>query len=131
MTAARARLSNRRDSVLETLVVDGKEFIVGMSFDAHDQLKEMFLTGPKEGSDMAALLSDATVAISVALQHGVPAAAMAKSMGRRPNVAMKPGSLEQLGVSTEPASPIGAALDLLCRLEPRVACKGANEYDHT
>ena len=83
---------------------------------------------------MAALLSDATVAISVALQHGVPAAAMAKSMGRLPNVATDPGSLAQLGVSTEPASPIGAALDLLCRLEapePRVACRGAEGYDHT
>ena len=38
----------------------------------------------KEGSLLNAMLADAAVAISVALQSGVPAAALAKSVGRLP-----------------------------------------------
>ena len=44
--------------------------------------KEVFLFGAKDGTDMAAVLADTAVALSVALQHGVPAQAMAASIGR-------------------------------------------------
>jgi hypothetical protein len=47
--------------------------------------------------------------ISVALQHGIPAAALAKSIARIPE------SLD--GAAVKPASPIGAALDLLVDYE--------------
>jgi hypothetical protein len=47
--------------------------------------------------------------ISVALQHGIRGAALAKSIARIP---------EDLdGPATKPASPIGAALDLLVSYE--------------
>jgi hypothetical protein len=49
------------------------------------------------------------VVISVALQHGIPAAALAKSIARIPE------NLE--GPAIKPASPIGAALDLLVDFE--------------
>ncbi len=127
----RARLPNRRDSELETLVVNGQTFEVCVGFDPEtDRPREVFLNGGKEGSHFDAMLSDAATVISVALQYGVPPAALAKSVGRAPDMGTEPGSLAQLAAGTEPASPIGAALDLLCQLEPRVACKGAAEYSH-
>jgi hypothetical protein len=45
--------------------------------------------------------------ISIALQHGISARALAKSIGRTP---------DGMGRITA-ASPIGAALDLLCEYE--------------
>ncbi len=71
----------------------------------------------KEGSLLNALLADAAVAISVALQSGVPAAALAKSVGRLPASPVAPADLDQAPGQKVPASPIGAALDLLRRFE--------------
>ena len=127
----RARLPNRRPSETETLELGGQRFEVCVGFDPEtDEPREVFLNGGKEGSDFDAMLSDAATVISVALQHGVPLAELAKSVGRAPELSTAPGSFLQLAAGTEPASPIGAALDLLCRLEPRMACKGAAEYSH-
>jgi hypothetical protein len=47
--------------------------------------QEIFLSGAKDGSGMAAILEDASVVISVALQHGIPVAALAKSISRAPD----------------------------------------------
>ncbi len=124
----RAHLPNRRPSHLETLEVAGQTFEVCVGFDpATGQPREVFLNGAKEGSQFDAMLADAATVISVALQYGVAPAALAKSVGRAPDMGTEPCSFAQLAAGTEPASPIGAALDLLCRLEPRVACKGAAE----
>ena len=76
-----------------------------------------FLTGGKEGSTLDALLADAAVAISVALQHGVSAQALAKSVGRLPEGPVTPGGLDQDPLEKVPASPIGAALDLVSSFE--------------
>ena len=57
---------------------------------------------------MDALLGDAAVIVSVALQCGIPARALAKSIARLSTAIDAP--------ATEPASPIGAALDLLVRI---------------
>ncbi len=59
------------------------------------------------------LLADAAVAISVALQHGVPPAALAKSVGRLSNGSIAPADLDRPQFGRRPASLIGAALDLL------------------
>ena len=131
----RARLPNRRPNHLETLEVNGQTFEVCVGFDPETgRPREVFLNGGKEGSDFDAMLADAATVISVALQYGVPAEALVKSIGRLPNLPTSPGSVAQVFFTgTEPASPIGAALDLLCSLEPheqRVACKGVKEYDH-
>ncbi len=95
----------------------GQRFEACVGFDAGGRPRELFLNGAKEGSQFDAMLSDAATSISIALQFGVPPAALAKSVGRAPNVATQPGSLEQLGAGPSPASPIGAALDLLVSLE--------------
>lgn len=128
----RKRLPNRRDNHVETLVVGGLEFTATVGFDpATDRPRELFLDGGKGGSHFAALLADVATTISVAIQYGVPIPALAKSVGRAPDTSTEPGSHAQLAAGSDPASAIGAALDLLCRLEPRVAYRGANEYSHT
>ena len=64
-----------------------------------------------------ALLADAAVAISVAMQHGVSAKALAKSVGRLPENPVTPADLDGGQPARLPASPIGAVLDLIQELE--------------
>ncbi len=114
----RQRLPNRRPSHTETLAVAGQTFTATVGFDpATCRPCEVFLTGGKEGSTLDALLADAAVVISVALQHGVSAKALAKSIGRLPEMATTPADLDQAQPARLPASPIGAALDLLRSFE--------------
>ena len=114
----RQRLPNRRHSHSETLEVDGQSFTATVGFDPESgQPRELFLTAGKEGSLLNALLADAAVVISIALQHGVTAAALAKSVGRLPAGQVAPVDLDYAPGQKVPASPIGAALDLLRRFE--------------
>ena len=120
MTSAspRQRLPNRRPSHTETLEVGGQVFTATVGFDpADDAPRELFLTAGKEGSLLNALLADAAVVISVALQSGIPAAALAKSVARLPAGPVTPADLEDARPGRVPASPIGAALDLLLSFE--------------
>ncbi len=78
LKAPRQRLPNRRPSHTEALEVAGQVFTATVGFDPKsDQPRELFLTAGKEGSLLNALLADAAVVISVALQSGVPATALA------------------------------------------------------
>ncbi len=61
--------------------------------------------------------ADAAVVISVALQHGISAQALAKSIGRLPEIALTPAGLDQGPPAKVPASPMGAALDLVRTFE--------------
>jgi hypothetical protein len=130
MLTARARLLNRRPNETETLNVCGQTFEACVGFDAKGAPRELFLNGAKEGSQFEALLSDAATTISIALQYGVPPAVLAKSVGRAPELSSAPGSFLQLAAGSEPASAIGAALDLLVRMAPRVACQGVGKWNH-
>ncbi len=115
----RARLPNRRDSELETLILDGQRFAAGVSFDKHGQPKELFLDGPKADSQISNILKDIAVVISVACQDGSLPKLLAKSVGRLPD--------------GQPATVVGAALDFMVRMEPpkpRVAYRGIGEWDH-
>ncbi len=109
----RTRLPNRRDSRIETLDVGGQSFIACVGFDPAGRPCEVFLDGLKKDSQFDAMLADAATVISVALQYGTPVNALAKSVGRAPNLSTVPGSLDQLNAGSQPESPIGAALDLL------------------
>ena len=114
----RKRLPNRRDNRIEALEVAGQRFEACVGFDPETGApREIFLNGGKEGSQVDALLSDAATCISVALQFGVPIRALAKSVGRAPDFSTMPGSLDQLNAGHQPASPIGAAIDLLRSFE--------------
>ena len=114
----RRRLPNRRPVITETLQVGGQVFTATIGFDPESgQPREVFLTAGKMGSMLNSLLADAAVAISVALQHGVPPAALAKSVGRLPNGSIASADLDRLQSGGRPASLIGAALDLLKSLD--------------
>ncbi len=78
----------------ETLEVAGQIFTGTVGFDPEDgRPRELFLTAGKEGSLINAMLADAAVAISVALQHGISAQALAKSIGRLPEAPIAPADL--------------------------------------
>ncbi len=118
MTSARKRLPSRRPSLTETLEVAGQAFTATVGFDPEDGRPcELFLTAGKEGSLINAMLADAAVAISVALQHGISAQDLAKSIGRLPEGPVAPADLDRGKPARIPASPIGAALDLVTSLE--------------
>ena len=102
----RRRLANRRLYQTEEIeAAGGLRITATVGFDEAGWPPELFLSGgtdgagAKAGSALSAILEDACVVISVALQYGVPASALAHSVS--------PGAV----------SPIGAALDLLRRLE--------------
>jgi hypothetical protein len=116
-TSTRQRLPNRRPAHTESLEVAGQVFTATVGFDECGRPRELFLAAGKEGSMLNALLADAAVVISVALQSGVPAAALAKSVGRLPAGPVAPVDLDHAPGQKVPASPIGAALDLLRRFE--------------
>ncbi len=114
----RRRLPNRRPSHTETLEIGGQAFTATVGFDPETgQPREIFLNAGKEGSLLNALLTDAAVVVSIALQHGIPAAALAKSVGRLPSSPVGPADLDRAPGQKVPASPIGAALDLVSSFE--------------
>ena len=115
--STRQRLPNRRPSHTETLQVDGQAVTATVGFDECGRPREVFMAAGKEGSLLNALLADAAVVISVALQHGIPAAALAKSVGRLPAGPVVPADLDQTPGQKVPASPIAAALDLVCAFQ--------------
>lgn len=109
----RRRLPNRRMSETVEAEIAGQRLRVTIGFYPEGAPGEVFLNGAKPGSTMDAILADAAVAISVALQCGVRPRDLAKSISRIP---------EQLeGPATEPASPIGLALDLIASRDQRSA----------
>jgi hypothetical protein len=111
MTASphRTRLPSRRPAITQDILVGNITLSASVGFDETGQPAEIFLSGAKDGSGLSAILEDASVVISIALQHGIRGAALAKSIARIPE------SLE--GPAVKPASPIGAALDLLVKYE--------------
>ncbi len=115
--ARRRRLPTRRPSVTEALEVGEQVVVATVGFDPEDNSpRELFLKAGKEGSLLNSLLDDAAVTISVSLQHGVSAEALAKSIGRLPSNGAASITNTNHG-SLLPASPIGAALDLIAALE--------------
>ncbi len=119
---SRQRLPNRRPSHTETLEVGGQAFTATIGFDPESGRPcELFLDAYKRDSMFGSMLADAAVVISVALQHGIPAAALAKSIGRLPAGVIRPADLEGPKPGRVPASPIGAALDLVSSFERKPA----------
>jgi hypothetical protein len=109
MPPLRERLPNRRRCETTTLEVAGQRFAACVGFDRAGWPREVFLSGAKDGSGMSSILEDASVVISVALQHGVTAAALSHSIGRVPEALDGPPTLA--------ASPIGGVLDLVAQYE--------------
>ena len=120
MDLTRQRLPNRRPSETRELQLPHATVVATVGFDPTDgRPRELFLSGAKDGTEMAAILDDTSVVVSVALQHGVTAAALAKSVARVPAAPLVPTDLAKppRSMHTVPASVIGAALDLLREFE--------------
>jgi hypothetical protein len=111
---SRIRLPDRRQNETREIVVDGRRFTLTVGFGPGGLPLEVFADGHREGSDMQAILHDACIVISHALQHGATPEALARSMCRVPR-------FDAGGPSEGPASPIGA---ILAAIEPRPALAG-------
>jgi hypothetical protein len=96
----RDHLPRRRHALTEPITtVDGRTILATVGFDLDWRPRELFLAGAKEGSDMAFLLDDTSVIISIALQHGITARELSHS------------------ISPNRASVLGAALELIAHYE--------------
>lgn len=100
----RAVLPNRRPNTTVAAEWQGHSFTVCIGFDAQGRAAEVFCDHAK--GDMRAVLADACVLISIALQHGIAPAALAKSLGTVP--AWRNG--EQIEA---PASPVGTIMAVI------------------
>ncbi len=125
----RRRLPNRRPSETRTLTVGSQQFTASVGFDpTTGRPCEVFLDGARHGSELAFVLNDAAVTLSIALQSGIPALSLAKSVARVPSAPLTPADLaESVGPRrTAPASVIGAVLDLLCGFEAELRSSEEN-----
>lgn len=106
----RTPLPARRRNETREITLGAATFAVCIGFDDAGTPREVFATGPREGSDMQAVVSDACVLISIALQHGIEPDALAHSLGRVPRwVNGEEGD--------GPASVIGLIVEALGRAE--------------
>lgn len=99
----RTSLPDRRRNETFPTEYRGSKWVITVGFDDAGNPREVFANGPKEGSDMQHVLSDACVVISIALQHGIAAAELMKSIG----------SIPTFEDHSEPASPIGIILKIV------------------
>lgn len=126
------RLPNRRPALTLELIFGGKPYLVTAGFDLVDGgqlvlLREVFISGgvaggAKTGQDLMHVIEDASVAISIALQYGATAAALARSVARLPSAPVAPADLDRPegSLQREAASIIGAVMDLLAEMEAEV-----------
>lgn len=97
----RDRLPNRRASETFRTEHRGTDLTVTAGYYCDGRLGEVFINAGHANSAIDAIVSDAAIAVSFALQHGADLAAIKAAMKRN--------------IAGEPSSPIGAALD---RIEP-------------
>jgi hypothetical protein len=113
----RHRLPNRRRAETQELALGGAVLTATVGFDTAGRPAEVFLSGAKDGSGMAAILEDASVVISIALQHGISARLLTKSIARLPVIPPAPPYLDHPLGARPAASAIGSALDLIVEYE--------------
>lgn len=109
----RARLPDRRPLETRTIAHGGHKLHVSIGFDpASGEPREVFGSlDTSTTSEMAMLVQDACVIVSLALQHGAAPGDLAKSLGRVP--VWTPD-----GEGTAPASLIGTIVGVLTEVEP-------------
>lgn len=120
--SARDRLPSRRRNVTQEFFFSGQVFTVCIGFDDAGEPREVFADGQREGSQLQAFIDDCCVVLSLALQHGVAASALAHSLGTVP--------VWQNGVEgVEHCSPIGAICEvlILAREAPLVWKQGGDD----
>jgi len=101
----RHRLPNRRQNETFEVEIEGQRYSITLGYYSGGlQAGEIFIAGGKVGCQLDGVLADAAILASRCLQAGMSASEIAQSMSRLPTSPWKP--------AVEPASPIGAALDL-------------------
>jgi len=102
----RTQLPARRPSQTIATEWQGHPFSVTVGYCPKALAPREVFADTAKGGQMQATIADACVLVSIALQHGVTPAALAKSMARVPD--LMAGNGAEL-----PASPIGTILDLI------------------
>ncbi len=110
----RNKLPNRRHGITETVThvsATGNTHKFDVTFGFDDVgIREVFLHGGKEGTDLQAILTDACIAISMLLQHGETCQTLNHSFGEN----RAEGSI--LGPAS---SPLGTIVRAGAKLEVR------------
>ena len=105
MEPRRERLPNRRSQATETVTWRGQEWLMSVGFNPQGLARETFVKGLKTGGDMAAIMDDACVLLSLLLQAGYRAGDIDGRLGRE-------------GIaSPAPASPLGLAARTAAAME--------------
>lgn len=102
----RQPLPDRRPSITTTVEWEGHIFPVTIGLDPATGAPREVFADVARGGQFQWAISDACVIVSVALQHGVTAAELAKSLGRVPVLTGDEGA-------TGPASPLGAVIEAI------------------
>jgi hypothetical protein len=98
--SARKRLANRRGSETRAFEHGNQRYTATVSrFEDTGEPAELFLSGSKIGSQSDALVRDASVLVSIALQFGAPLAVIAHALLR--------------DARGGPSTAIGMAVDML------------------
>jgi hypothetical protein len=114
--SGRAVLPQRRPNATRALAHGGQGFTLTVGFDPEGHPREVFADAARHGSDVAHVLADACVVISLALQYGCPPAALPKSLGRVPDFARGAGAClpaSVLGVIAEVVAETALEMDAL------------------
>lgn len=72
MKPARTRLPDRRGCETFDVKHNGERYHVSIGRFHDGSVSEIFLTGPKSGSDLEAVVRDAAITLGIAAQHNVP-----------------------------------------------------------
>jgi ribonucleoside-diphosphate reductase alpha chain len=98
----------RRPCVTVDTTINGARMTIGIGFDPETGAALEAFADIARGTDQQHSLSDACVAVSVALQYGVPPEALEHSLGRIPAWVEQDGAMV---LGEAPASPVGAVLE--------------------
>ena len=80
LIAGRLELPNRRPHLVESFEWNNRAWRLGLGFDDAGAVREIFLEGPKAGTDLQALAVDAGIVLSRLLQRGDSVAEIARSL---------------------------------------------------
>lgn len=132
----RVRLPNKRPAVTRELMFKGRPFLITAGFQITSAniliLREVFVAGTKTGQDITHIIEDTSVAISLALQYGMPIRVLANAVSRLPSSSLSPGDLDKSDggeKQREAASVIGAIADLLEEMEREITIDPPMEGD--
>lgn len=117
----RNRLPDRRPCVTVRTQVSGRAVTVSVGFDpTTGEAMEAFADIAK-GNDSQHTLSDACVAVSIALQYGTPPEVLEAALGRVPGWVHDGDTMVQGDV---PASPVGGVLTVIREVSEGIKQEG-------